>query len=60
MYGEMTEDPFSYMESARLTCGSKEDFYLTTGDISMIEGSVVDTDYLDIFPQRTSSKGVHK
>lgn len=61
MYSEMTEDPYSYMESAQLTSGPKEDFYLPTGDISMIEGSVVDTDYLDYFPEHTSSsRGIRK
>lgn len=55
VYSEPTEDPYSYLESAHLALGSEEDFYLAAGDMSMIEGSVADTDYLDNFNKRASS-----
>lgn len=38
-----------------MALGQEEDFYLATGDISMMEGSVADTDYLDNITKRASS-----
>lgn len=48
IYSEPTEDPNAYLEPVRLHLDPRDEYYMTTGgDISMIEGSVADTDYLE-------------
>lgn len=38
-----------------MALGPEQEWYLATGDISMMEGSVADTDYLEDYSKRTSS-----
>src|SRR6218665_2980823 len=47
IYSEPTEDPNAYLEPVRLHLCARDEYYMTGGDISMIEGSVADTDYLE-------------
>lgn len=55
VYSDQTEDPYPYMESGHMALGPEHECYLATGDISMMEGSVADTDYLDDYSKRASS-----
>lgn len=55
VYSDQTEDPYSYMESGHMALGPEHECYLATGDISMMEGSVADTDYLEDYSKRASS-----
>lgn len=52
IYSEPTEDPNAYLEPVRMHLDPSEDCYLTGGEISMIEGSVADTDYFDDYGRR--------
>lgn len=52
IYSEPTEDPNAYLEPVRMHLDPSEDCYLTGGDLSMIEGSVADTDYFDDYGRR--------
>lgn len=62
IYSEPTEDPDAYLEPVRIYLDPNDDRYLIGGDISMIEGSVADTDYFDDFGRRCQSgkKGERK
>lgn len=55
IYSEPTEDPDAYLEPVRIYLDPNDDRYLIGGDISMIEGSVADTDYFDDFGRRCQS-----
>lgn len=52
IYSEPTEDPDAYLEPVRIHLDPNDDRYLIGGEISMIEGSVADTDYFDDFGRR--------
>lgn len=53
-----TEDPNAYLDPVRIRLDPDEEMYWHAGDISMIEGSVADTDYLDDFGRRNPAKTV--
>jgi len=47
-----TEDPAAYLDPVRIRLDPDEEQYWHGGEMSMIEGSVADTDYLDNFGRR--------
>jgi hypothetical protein len=49
-----TEDPNAYLDPVRIRLDPDEEMYWQGGDMSIIEGSVADTDYLDDFGRRSS------
>ena len=50
IYSEVTEDPNAYLEPTKIRLEPDEDIYC--GDMSIMEGSVADTEYMDNFTQR--------
>jgi len=50
-----TEDPAAYLDPVRIRLDPDEELYCPGGEMSVIEGSVADTDYLDNFGQRGRS-----
>ena len=50
IYSEPTEDPGAYLEPVRIRLDPDEEMY--GGDMSLMEGSVADTDYMDDFTRR--------
>jgi hypothetical protein len=49
-----TEDPNAYLDPVRIRLDPDEEMNWHSGDMSIIEGSVADTDYLDDFGRRSS------
>jgi len=47
-----TEDPAAYLDPVRIRLDPDEELYCPGGEMSVIEGSVADTDYLDNFGRR--------
>jgi len=47
-----TEDPSAYLDPVRIRLDPDEELYCPSGEMSVIEGSVADTDYLDNFGRR--------
>jgi len=50
-----TEDPAAYLDPVRIRLDPDEELYCPGGEMSVMEGSVADTDYLDNFGRRLSS-----
>ena len=57
IYSEPTEDPNAYLDPVRIRLDPDEEFYMAGGTMSIMEGSVADTDYMDDYGRRAMPRG---